>query len=204
MQFEIHTGDNIKACKLQDLSRSILVNSEVYIVEGEKKRLVGISSGKTIAYLSAEFSDYALNNYTNLGELDALPIKNCINLVRKWIENSSSVSEEELKAAAEAAAEAAAGAAAGAARAAARTAAEAARAAAGAAARAAGAAARVAVGATAGVAWAAENAALAAGASSSAIGSDKDARIKAEKNELERQGIFILDFFKTEKNMFLM
>jgi hypothetical protein len=193
MQFEIHTGDNIKACKLQDLSRSILVNSEVYIVEGEKKRLVGISSGKTIAYLSAEFSDYALNNYTNLGELDALPIKNCINLVRKWIENSSSVSEEELKAAAEAAAEAAAGAAA-----------EAARAAAGAAARAAGAAARVAVGATAGVAWAAENAALAAGASSSAIGSDKDARIKAEKNELERQGIFILDFFKTEKNMFLM
>ena len=188
MQFEIHTGDNIKACKLQDLSRSILVNSEVYIVDGEKKRLVGISSGKTIAYLSAEFADYALNNYTNLGELDALPIKNCINLVRKWIEDSSSVSEEELDAAAWAAAWAARAADA-AARAAARSAAKAAEAAAGAA----GAA-----------AWAAENAALAAGASSSAIGLDKDARIKAEKNEFERQGIFILDFFKTGKNIFLI
>ena len=163
MQFEIHAGEHVKVCKLQDLSRSILLNSEVYIVEGKEKRLIGISSGKTIAYLSVEFADYALNNYTNLGGSHALPAKNCIHLVRKWIEDSSSVSQEELGAAAANAAWAA------------EAAAEAARA-----------------------------ARAAAVASSSAIKSDKDARIKAEKHEFERQGIFILDFFKTEKNMFLM
>ena len=125
---------------------------------------------ETLVTFAVEFADYTLLNYTKkIPEAEA-----CIALTRKWLENSETVSKEELRVAANAAARAAANAAYAAyAAAAAHAAYDAARA-----------------------TYAAANAAAAAYAAANAAGGGE----KKREAELIRQGQFIVGYLKSSSS----
>jgi len=176
MNYKIVTSGTSKEVTLDRLSRNLKLHSEIYYLQGGEIYL-GMISHKTLAFLVTEFAHYALQNYAKKKNPEA---EICISLVRKWIEDDTSVSNEELRAAAYAAANAA-------------DAADAADAAS-AASNAAYAAANAADAADAAdAAYAAADAANAA----YAAGKDKD-------KEFIRQGEFILDFLKTGNQLFLV
>ena len=182
MKYKIVTSGTSKEVTLDRLSRSLRPQSEIYTLSGGEVYL-GVISHKTLVFLATEFADYAIKNYAKkyLPEAEA-----CLSLTRSWIEDDSSVSEEELRAAANAAY--AAYAAADAAYAA--YAADAADAAAYAAANAADAAAVRAASAAYDAAVNAADAAYAAG--------------KDREREFIRQGKFILYFLRSGKHLFLV
>lgn len=98
MQFEIHHGDLIFRADLSNLSRSLYPNSEVYLVEGEEKKLIGYLFHKTLVYFAAEFADYAIKNYQYYqSSVNIEEARYCISFARKWNEDSSSVSIDEFK-----------------------------------------------------------------------------------------------------------
>ena len=149
-----------KPCDLANLSQSLSPNCEIVRMVGNKHEAIGYVSHKTLVYFAVESANYALQNYSKNITPKA---QACIDLINKWLEDSSSVSKEELNAAA-AAADAAAYCAANAADAAAYA---------------------------ADAANAAAYAADAATAAACSAGKNK-------LNEQNRQGNFILKFFKVE------
>ena len=172
-----------KSCALVNLSQSLSLNCEVLREVDGSHEAVGFVNHETLVFFAVEFADYALNNYTKrkIPEAEA-----CIALTRKWLKNQDSVSNEELKVAANAAADAAADAAVYAANAAA-------------AANAAYAAATY-VAATYAAIYAAANAANAAAhaayaATAAASAAESASAEKSKKKEKERQGNFILSYF---------
>ena len=98
MKFQVHNLQNgsMKECDLLNLSRSLSVDSEIVLFDGEKVEAIGFVSHSLLVYFCVEFADYALQNSSKKRLPEA---KECISLVRKWIENPNSVSKEELNAA---------------------------------------------------------------------------------------------------------
>ena len=95
-----------KTCSLSELSRSLKLNC----ILAELNTDSSISDSwplvhETLVTFAVEFADYALLNYSKkkLPKAEAY-----IALTRKWLENHDSISNEELRAAANAAADAAA------------------------------------------------------------------------------------------------
>ena len=187
--YRIVTSGVTKEVSLGEISSNLGISSEVYALS-DGETYLGMISHKTLALFATEFAHYALQNYAKKKNPKA---EICISLVRKWIEDDTSVSNEELRAAAYAAGDAAAAAAAADAAAANAANAAAAYAAAYAAADAAAAATYAAADAAANAAYAAANAA------DYAAGKDKD-----KDKELIRQGRFILDFLKSGNHLFLV
>ena len=181
MKYKIVTSGNTKVFSLDEISRNIKVSSEVYAIS-DAEIYLGLISHKTLVLFATEFAHYALQNYTKKKYPKA---EICIDLVRKWIEDDTSVSNEELRAAAAAAAYAtnaadATAAASNTAYAAASNAASAASA-----------------------AYAAYDAYAAAAAKASASNAADAARVDRNK-EFIRQGNFIIDFLKSGKHLFLV
>jgi len=176
-----------KDCSFEDLSKCLSSNCIILRVKEEGFQSIGLVSHQTLVFFAVEFAHYALQNYAKKKSPEA---EICISLVRKWIEDDTSVSNEELRAA-YAAAYSAANAAYAAADAA-YYAADAAAAAANAA-NAAGSArsATYATYATYATADAAAATTYAATAAAAAAGKNK-------LDEQNRQGTFILNFFGTE------
>jgi hypothetical protein len=171
MKYKIVTSGISKEVTLDELSRSLRLHSEIYSIQEDGEVYLGVISHKTLVFFVTEFADYAIKNYAKKGIPEA---EVCLSLTRKWIEDDSSVSEEELRAAAYAADAAAADAA--------YAAADAADAA-----YAAAAAAYAAV-------YTAANAAAAADAA--------DAAGKDREGEFKRQGKFILGYLKNNQWLF--
>ena len=169
--FNLADGSQVP-CDLANLSRSLSLNCEIVRMVGDKQEAIGYVSHKTLVHFAVESANYALQNYS---KKEIPKAQTCIDLIRKWLEDSSSVSKEELYAAANAANAASANAAS------ATSAAYAARAAAYAA---------YAVNAAYDAAYDAANAAYYA--------ADADAAGKNKLNEQNRQGNFILNFFEVE------
>ena len=170
MKFQVHNLQNgsMKECDLNNLSRSLSVDSEIVLFDEEKVEAIGFINHSLLIYFCIEFADYALQNY----EKKRLPkTEECISLVRKWIENPNSVSKEELNAAGAAATAYAAYAA-----------------------YAAYDVAAAAYAANAAAAAYAANAAAAAYVAYAANAAAADAKKNKEK-EFERQGRFILSYF---------
>jgi hypothetical protein len=92
-KYKIVYKDSTKIVNLASLSTKLKVNSEIYSIECEKEILLGIISHKSLVYLSSEFADFVYQNYA---KNEDLKIESCINLIRKWIDNSSSVSQKNL------------------------------------------------------------------------------------------------------------
>ena len=160
-----------ETCSLSELSQQLKLNSILCELNGigtliDSWPLVH----ETLVTFAVEFADYTLLNYTKkIPEAEA-----CIALTRKWLENSETVSKEELRVAANAAARAAANAAYAAyAAAAAHAAYDAARA-----------------------TYAAANAAAAAYAAANAAGGGE----KKREAELIRQGQFIVGYLKSSSS----
>ena len=191
--FNFNNGSQ-KPCDLANLSQSLSPNCEIMRIIGDKHEAIGYVSHKTLVHFAVEWADYAYQNYA---KSQNPKVQNCIDLTRKWLQDQSSVSADQLKQAADAAsaAYAAANAAAYAAdNAAAYAAAYAAYAAANAAAYAADAAADAAYAA----AYNAYAAANAAAYNAYAAANAADAAGKNKLNEQNRQGNFILKFFGME------
>jgi len=171
---------------LSKISRNLNPPSEIYSIQKDGEVYLGVISHKALTFLATEFADYAIKNYA---KRDLPKAEVCLSIVRKWIEDDSSVSNEELRTAADAAYAAAADAAAYAADAAAADAANAAA-------------------KTAYAAYAANTAYDAAYAADAAAYADAaDAAYAAGKDkemEFIRQGEFILDFLKSGKHLFLV
>ena len=186
-QVLIVTSGKSRKVTLNNLSRNLKPSSEIYELS-DKEVYLGLISHQTLVFFATEFADYALKNYAKriIPEAEA-----CIRLTRKWLEDRESVSDEELKAAADAAYAAAY------------------------AANAAYAAANAANAANA-AAYAAANAAYAAADDAAAYAAADDAADDAaayaadaaagenKNQEYERQGTFILDFLKTGNHLFLV
>jgi hypothetical protein len=168
--YRIVTSGTSKEVTLGGISRNLGISSEVYALS-DGETYLGMISHKTLVFFATEFTDYALKNYAKKKNPKA---EICISLIRKWIEDDTSVSNEELRVAAAAANAAAYTAAAAAAAYTANAAAY-----------------------TAAAAAAAANAAYAAYAAYAAAGKDRE-------REFERQGKFILDFLKSGKHLFLV
>ncbi len=99
MKFQVHNLQNgsMKECDLNNLSRSLSVDSEIVLFDGEKVEAIGFINHSLLIYFCVEFADYALQNYQKKKIPEA---EECFSLVRKWIENPNSVSKKELEAAA--------------------------------------------------------------------------------------------------------
>jgi hypothetical protein len=175
MKYKIITNGTFKEVTLGEISRNLKTQSEFYAIQDGEVYL-GVISHKALVFLATEFADYAIKNYAKkyLPKAEA-----CLSLTRRWIEDDSSVSEEELRAAADAAYAAYAAYAANSAYAAAYAANAA--------------AVRAAYAAYA--ADAAAYAAYAANAAYAAAGKDRD-------GEFERQGRFILDYLSSNAWLF--
>jgi len=177
--YKIVTSGKSKVVSLNKLSRHLYPSSEIYSISDPDFLLevyLGVISHQTLVLFATDFAHYALKNYAKKIVPEA---ETCIRLTRKWLEDRESVSNEELRAAANAADAAHAAADADAYTAAAYTAAAA--------------AAYTAAAAYAAAAYAAADAADAA----NAAGKDKE-------GEFKRQGTFILDFLKSGNHLFLV
>ena len=103
MKYKIVTSGKANLLAISEISRSLKVQSDVFIIS-DKEIYLGSIYNKTLVFFATEFADYALQNY----EKERLPeAEECIDLVRKWIKDDTSISNEELRAAADAAAAAA-------------------------------------------------------------------------------------------------
>ena len=94
--YKIVTSGVTKEVSLGEISRNLGISSEVYAIQ-DGEIYLGMISHKTLAFLVTEFAHYALQNYAKKKSPEA---EICISLVRKWIEDDTSVSNEELRAAA--------------------------------------------------------------------------------------------------------
>jgi len=186
MKYKIVTSGTTKFLAISEISRNLKVQSDVFILS-DKEIYLGSIYNKTLVFFATEFADYALQNYAKKKTPEA---EICISLAKKWLQDNTSVSSEELIAAAYAADTIAY--AAYAAYAAVDTAA----------AYAADAAydAAVDTAADAAVDAAVDTAADTAHAADSVYA---DAEAEGDK-EFIRQGEFILDFLKSGKNLFLI
>ena len=89
-----------KPCDLAKLSRSLSPNCEIVRMVGDKHEAIGFVCHKTLVHFAVESANYALQNHSK----EILPeAQACIDLIKKWIEDSSSVSNAKLSAAANAA-----------------------------------------------------------------------------------------------------
>jgi len=68
---------------------------------GDKHEAIGYVSHKTLVYFAVEWAHYAHQNYA---KVQYPKVQNCIDLTRKWLQDQSSVSADQLKQAANAAA----------------------------------------------------------------------------------------------------
>jgi hypothetical protein len=94
------SGGFQKDCSFQDLSISLYSNCVILTFKEEGFESIGLVTHHTLVFFTVEFVSYALQNYTK----KILPeAQTCIDLTRKWLEDQSSVSNEELRTAAEAA-----------------------------------------------------------------------------------------------------
>jgi len=66
---------------------------------GDKHEAIGYVSHKTLVYFAVENAHYAYQNYARK---QYPKVQNCIDLTRKWLQDQSSVSADQLKEAADA------------------------------------------------------------------------------------------------------
>jgi len=103
MKYKIVTSGTSKEVTLGEISRNIGIQSDIFVLL-DKEIYLGLVSHKTLVFFATEFAHYALQNYAKKKSPEA---EICISLVRKWIEDDTSVSNEELRVAANAAYDAA-------------------------------------------------------------------------------------------------
>ena len=179
--FNLADGSQV-SCDLANLSRSLSPNCEIMRIIGDKHEAIGYVSHKTLVHFAVEWANYAYQNYA---KSQNPKVQNCIDLTRKWLQDQSSVSADQLKQAAYAVDTADAANAADAAYYAAHTAANA--------------AAQYAAHTAAYTAhYAAANAAHYAANAAHYVANAANAADKDKWNEQNRQGNFILKFFGME------
>ena len=86
-----------KDCSFQNLSTSLSSNCIILRFKEEGFESIGLVTHQTLVFFAVEFANYALQNYTKKITPE---VQTCIDLARKWLEDQSPVSAEELKAAA--------------------------------------------------------------------------------------------------------
>jgi len=98
--FNLNDGSQV-SCDLAHLSQSLSPNCEIVRIIGDKHEAIGYVSHKTLVHFAVENAHYAYQNYA---KKQYPKVQNCIDLTRKWLQDQSSVSADQLKQAANAAA----------------------------------------------------------------------------------------------------
>jgi hypothetical protein len=101
--FNLNNGSQ-KPCDLANLSQSLSPNCEIVRIIGNKHEAIGYVSHKTLVHFAVEWANYTHQNYSKNQDPK---VQNCIDLTRKWVQDQSSVSKEELESASNAAYDAA-------------------------------------------------------------------------------------------------
>ena len=101
MKYEFRIIDLVNGsqedCSLDDLSLLIGPNREILRIKEDSLEAIGFVSAQTVLFFNIEWADYALQNYTK----KILPeVQTCIDLARKKMKDQSSVSEQEIRTAA--------------------------------------------------------------------------------------------------------
>ena len=91
------SGGFQKDCSFQDLSTSLCSNCIILRFKEDGFESIGLVTHHTLVFFTVEFISYALQNYIKKIIPEA---QICIDLTRKWLEDQSSVSDEELRTAA--------------------------------------------------------------------------------------------------------
>jgi hypothetical protein len=108
-----------KSLTLEELSRNLCLNGILYEVSGDSEKGIGFIGHKTLVFFAYTWETWVLEASEKKAPEAVEALRSALRLVRLWLEDSESVSNEELQAAAWAAESVwAAGAAAGAAKAA--------------------------------------------------------------------------------------
>jgi hypothetical protein len=104
MQLKIVSKGHGKIGNLIHLSQSLSINSEIYLIKEDKDILLGVVSHSLLILFVTEFAEWALQNYSNQNYTKSRTheAELCISLIKKWIEDNSSVSRKEFTAAANA------------------------------------------------------------------------------------------------------
>ena len=89
-----------KDCDIVKLSRSLSPNCEIMRIIDDKFEAIGFVSHSLLVFFAVEAAQYALQKHTKNTFTE---VEICVNLTKKWIEDNSSVSKDELSAAASAA-----------------------------------------------------------------------------------------------------
>jgi hypothetical protein len=86
-----------KDCSFEDLSKSLTPNCIILRVKQEGFESIGLVTHEALVFFAVEWANYALHNYTK-----KIPPKaqTCIDLARKRMKDQSSVSEEQIRTAA--------------------------------------------------------------------------------------------------------
>ena len=90
MKYKIVTSGTAKEVTLGEISGNLRIFSEVYFIQ-DGEIYLGPVSHKTLVLFPTEFAHYALQNYAKKNNPEA---EICISLVRKWIEDDTSVSNK--------------------------------------------------------------------------------------------------------------
>ncbi len=101
--FNLNDGSK-KSCNLAKLSQSLSPNCEIVRIIGDKHEAVGFVSHALLVHFAVESAHYAYQSYAKNQDPR---VQNCIDLIKKWVKDQSSVSADQLKEAANAAAYAA-------------------------------------------------------------------------------------------------
>ena len=88
-----------KDCDIVKLSRSLSPNCEIMRIIDDKFEAIGFVSHSLLVFFAVEAAQYALQKHTKNTFTE---VEICVNLTKKWIEDNSSVSKDELNAAASA------------------------------------------------------------------------------------------------------
>ena len=96
---------SVTNCSLAELSQKLKLNCILAELNADNTIIDSWPLvHETLVTFAVEFADYALNHYSKKKSPEA---ETCIALTRRWLKNYNSVSNEELKVAADAAADAA-------------------------------------------------------------------------------------------------
>ena len=91
--FNLNNGSQ-KPCDLANLSQSLSPNCEIVRIIGDKHEAIGYVSHKTLVHFAVENAHYAYQNYA---KKQYPKVQNCIDLTRKWLQDQSSVSADQLQ-----------------------------------------------------------------------------------------------------------
>lgn len=98
MKYIVNFGNSSVTFDLEDIIRDIFIGSEIYEVS-DKEVYLGSISKKGLVYICKKMIEYVIGVYTETFTNEKISSNTiyCLELCEKWLNDSSSVSDQEVK-----------------------------------------------------------------------------------------------------------